>query len=457
MNWMKLRLMCWTALVGASAGSAELPQLVGDGVTDDTAAIQARLDAGTSCVYLPPPEKEYLISKTLKIGSEQELRMDRFTRIRLAPWTNAPMIENKNQKAGDRRIVITGGIWDCDNVSQRCNPGLWKLSSDPERNKPKQYPDRKYHEGRYIGIGLNFYNVEGLIVRGLTIRNPVMYATKFCRVSYFTVEDIEFDYKKWNPAKSNMDGIHLDGNCHHGRIHNIRGTTFDDQIALNANDGFCAQEEGPITDIEIDGVFAEYSHSGVRILSASKDAPVKRVTIRNLHGNFYRYAVGLTRFFHERPGRGLIDDIVIEDCFCGSAPWPNDLQPMIQSWFCHMPMIFCDNGVDIGNLTVRSFHRVEKSDPVPTICVGGGTTVASLTVRDCVQENHTDRLLIFLQNCGKIERKTIDNVVFHPVAGTAENILETEQKFWTDKGHVVDLVKKGVPVDGYYPDANPGE
>ena len=57
------------------------PPLVGDGVVDDTAAIQARLDSGMSCVYLPPPAKCYLISKTLKIGSNQELRLDRFSTV----------------------------------------------------------------------------------------------------------------------------------------------------------------------------------------------------------------------------------------------------------------------------------------------------------------------------------------------------------------------------------------
>ena len=51
-----------------------LPPLVGDGVADDTAAIQARIDSGASCVYLPPPKKCYRISKTLRIGSDTELR-----------------------------------------------------------------------------------------------------------------------------------------------------------------------------------------------------------------------------------------------------------------------------------------------------------------------------------------------------------------------------------------------
>ena len=71
------------------------PPLVGDGAADDTAAIQARLDSGKSCVYLPPPAKCYLISKTLKIGSNQELRLDRFSVVRLAPKSDCPMVENR--------------------------------------------------------------------------------------------------------------------------------------------------------------------------------------------------------------------------------------------------------------------------------------------------------------------------------------------------------------------------
>ena len=47
-RWM-LAAVC--AVCGVAFG-AELPPLAGDGVADDTAAIQARLDEGLSCVYL---------------------------------------------------------------------------------------------------------------------------------------------------------------------------------------------------------------------------------------------------------------------------------------------------------------------------------------------------------------------------------------------------------------------
>ena len=56
--------------------------LFGNGISDDTLAIQELLDSGAAEVVLPAPEKCYLISKTLKIHANQTLRMAPTTRIR---------------------------------------------------------------------------------------------------------------------------------------------------------------------------------------------------------------------------------------------------------------------------------------------------------------------------------------------------------------------------------------
>ena len=142
----------------ASGGGAALPPLAGDGATDDTAAIQARLDSGTSCVYLPPPAKCYLISKTLKIGSDQELRLDRYSVIRLAPKSDCPMIENRGYVGGsDKRIAITGGIWDMANLDQSPNPQHYG-----RLNPPRPSPMPKCHEnGFFFGMAMRFSNVGG--------------------------------------------------------------------------------------------------------------------------------------------------------------------------------------------------------------------------------------------------------------------------------------------------------
>ena len=52
-------------------------KLYGDGIHDDTPAIQEMLDSGAVLIELPPPAKNYLISKTLKIHSNQELVLSR--------------------------------------------------------------------------------------------------------------------------------------------------------------------------------------------------------------------------------------------------------------------------------------------------------------------------------------------------------------------------------------------
>ena len=284
--------------LGAVAG--ELPPLVGDGVADDTAAIQARIDTGRSCVYLPPPAKEYVISKTLLLGSGQELRLDRFTRVRLAKGSSCLMLSNRHREEGDRRVALTGGIWDFDNVNQAPNPQQAHLCKPPV----KVVMPRRYDPNFYLGILMSFRNVRDLQVRHVTFRNPGQYSCQLAGVSDFRVDDITFDFDKWHPIRLNMDGIHLDGDCHHGRITDLNGTCFDDLVAINANDGSCAPVEAPITDIEVDGIHAEYCHSAVRILSAG--AEVRRIAIRNVFGNFYTYVFkrGDTYYFTHSGGSG---------------------------------------------------------------------------------------------------------------------------------------------------------
>ena len=395
---------------------AALPPLAGDGVTDDTVAIQARLDSGTSCVYLPPPAKCYLISKTLKIGSDQELRLDRFSVIRLAPKSNCPMIENRGYVGGsDRRIALTGGIWDMANVDQSPNPQQYG-----RLNPPRPSPMPKCHEnGFFFGMAMRFSNVEGMTVRGVTVRNPTSYGIAFCKTSYFLVDDVTFDYTTWNPIPLNLDGVHFDGHCHHGKISNLRGTCFDDLVALNANDGQCAQEEGPITDVDIDGVYADYCHSAGRRLSTG--AELKRVTVRNVHGNFYTYAVGLTHFFPKRP-RGCFDDIcfdniVISDVFAAKVFSPEGIGVNSRT---NYPPIWVQGPVDVGSLTIRNLSRDERNIPVPSIRVDKAATIGRLTVRDCKVINRMEKPLAFFDVRGKVSTSTVENNAF--ISSPGENV-----------------------------------
>ena len=327
---------------------AELPPLVGDGVHDDTAAIQARLDSGATLVYLPPPKKEYLISKALLLSSNCELRLDRNTVVRLAPGSRCSMVENRHYETGDRNLAVTGGRWEYDNVLQKGNLFVAKGVNMMDATAYSRANDR--------GCVFIFDRVDGLALRGVTFCNPVTYSCQLVRVSNFVVEDIAFDFTKWNPLPINMDGIHLDGGCHHGRILNLRGNCWDDMVALNANDGCCAAYQGPITDILIDGLHATCGHSAVRMLSAP--APVERITIRNVTGRYYAYAIGFTHFFRDRPQTGMFSDITVENVKIGKGkvpedfPWPSSLE--------RFPVLFYDENIRLGRITLNDVELMAR-------------------------------------------------------------------------------------------------
>ena len=399
---MKQMLLAIAAAAVQFVWAEGLPPLVGDGVADDTAAIQARIDSGVSCVYLPPPHKEYLISRTLMLGSGQELKLDRFTRVRLAKGSSCFMLSNRNRETGDQRIALTGGIWDFDNVSQAPNPQQAHRCDPPVKVTMPDGHDPKF----YWGTLMSFKCVDDLQIRHVTFRNPCSYSCQLASVSNFRVDDITFDFDKWNPIRLNMDGIHLDGDCHHGRITDLNGTCFDDLVAINANDGQCSPKEAPITDIEVDGVHAEYCHSAVRILSAG--AEIRRVTVRNVFGNFYTYAIGLTHFFPKKP-RGTFEDIVIENVFAAKALSPEDIGVRSRVNF---PLVWVEGPVDVGNLSIRNFRRDEKTVPVASIRIDPPAVVRQLTVRDCRMNNVLGQTIPFVEQLGKVENFTCENNEF---------------------------------------------
>ena len=395
-------------------------KLYGDGVHDDSVAIQALLDRREPLVKLPPPTKFYLISKTLRIHSNQELKLDRFSVVRLAKQSNCYMLANDDFEGGNENIAISGGIWDYNNLEQNPNYQLVDRMVPPPKLPGDPYPPNSFHPDRYRGIALFFVNVKGFSMSGLTLRNPVTYGSQFAKLTYFTIEDISFDFETWNPAPNNMDGIHLDGGCHFGRIANLKGTCYDDLVALNANDGdLDTPFEGPISDIDIDGIFAENCHSAVRLLSAGDE--IKRVSIRNVYGTFYRYTIGITHFFTGRP-RGVFDDILLENFSVGKThPHPDDFNTSIVPEY---PIVFIESDTDVERLCIDKLQRDEREVAIPTILIGQNASVDCLTIRDSSCKSHLHEPLDFLVNDGHIRRLSMQNVmIYETKAGLHGNLI----------------------------------
>ena len=386
--------------------------LYGDGIHDDTDAIQELIDSGGCEVVLPAPEVYYLISRTLMLPSDFRLVLPRFARIRLADGSNCLMVQNRlprdraervasklfdfvnefSDKESSQNIEIVGGVWDFNNRGQNPNP----------------IQTKRYEPTGYSGIGMVFYRVRGLRLSALTLKDPVNFAVTLDTVSYFTVEDIVFDFNHGNPNATNMDGIHCDGNCHFGHLHNLQGACYDDLVALNADEG----TGGPITHIDVDGIYCEDCHSAARLLTVKY--PVEHIHFTNVHGTFYQYCIGITKYY-KGESAGYYDGITLDHIYASKAERiPVYGKPPTSYVY---PIIYIEKELHIKHLHIHDLHRCEYITPVETLHIGAGTTVDHLILRNITSENHTDaeRVPMWV-NKGTVKHVVADEVYEDGVA-----------------------------------------
>ena len=384
-------------------------KLYGDGIHDDHPAIQEMIDSGLCEVALPMPSCCYLISKPLVLPSNFRLVLPRFAHIRLMDGANCVMLRNRwaviAEKASEppsdsfwwfvdrlscdpsdacENIEITGGIWDFNNVGQQPNPIA-----------TKDFPTD------FNGFGMQFFNVKHFKLSNLTLKDPVNFAVTMDVVSYFTVENIVFDFNDGHPYPINMDGIHLDGNCHHGMLRKLQGNCYDDLVALNAHEGVA----GPITNIVIDGLYADYCHSAVRLLRITE--PLENIHISNVFGNYYNYCIGLTKFY---PGEieGAFDGITIENVYAAKA------EPIRKGDFMqpprrihNYPIIRIQGNTKVKNLTLRNIHRREQTLCQELIHIGENCTVDRMIAENMTMKNFTGEPMPLMQNFGSIRHLSV--------------------------------------------------
>lgn len=383
-------------------------KLYGDGIHDDTAAIQERIDSGICELQLPTPEKCYLISRPLELPSNFRLVLPRFAEIKLADQSNCVMLRNKvvysyakrlrpevydnptqahiwgyiddfSPDSSCKNIEISGGIWNFNNLNQIPNP-----------EQSKNFSVREFY-----GFGMLFYNTENLTLSNMTLKDPSQYGITLDTVSYFTIENIHFDYNKGNPFPINMDGIHLNGNCHYGFIRNLKGTCYDDLIAINAHEG----SKGPITHIEIDGLFAENCHSAARLLTVSDK--VENIHISNVYGTYFQYCIGLTKYYKGET-TGKFDNISIDHIYAAKsmppAEWPKRNPKCIDQLYSP---IWVQKDTKVGTLTIRDFHRKENALSKITIRIDEAE-IDRLILDNITTENNTGSQMPLLANYGKI-------------------------------------------------------
>jgi len=360
-------------------------KLFGDGIHDDTAAIQEMLDLYCE-VRLPVPEVRYLISKPLVLKSGRKLVLPRFAEIKLANGSNCVML--KNETEDDFAERITSKLFSFVNYYSPNHPctdievegGIWNLNNKGQN--PNPLSNGRYEPEGYSGFGFLFYNVRNFRMSGLTLKDPVNFCVTLDTVSYFSVENITFDFNEGNLYQSNMDGIHINGNCHHGHIEKLFGTCYDDTVALNAEEG----SRGPITDITIRGIYTENAYSAVRLLSASPECALRNIHISDVRGTFYHFCIAFMRCY-DTGKRGTYDGITIDNIFGGKSSRDLVKFPAVHRYRKY-GLIDLEPGSDIKNLSIRDVHRREFIDTeVPTLKIAGNNIIENLVLDSITSEN----------------------------------------------------------------------
>lgn len=376
--------------------------LYGDGLHDDTAALQELLDkAGIVTIDRPGT---YLVSKTLIIHSNTRLELSPGAKILAAPMSRCALIENEHFRGNgrDENIEIIGGTWDgnCDAM------GMDAVYEVEHRL------DNPYSPDRFMGKLLRFARVDRIVLQRMTVKDPVSYGIQIGDARGFVVRDIFFDYN-WHFGTT--DGVHINGPSCDGVIENLAGTTNDDMVSLTTYDEPHAEISlGEISNVYIHNVGGKNAYSGVRLLSG-EGYELRDVRVDGLYGSYRHHAVIISNH-NMRPGRSWIDNITLENICASKSTTPLG-EDCFRYWEQHADkngFISFGRGAICGNVVIRNVYRH--------------------------QEASTESVLFTMSSRASIERLYVENL--HQT--TAEGVTAP---IWSIRGEVGTLIEHDVMHD----------
>ena len=194
------------------------------------------------CVKVPAGD--YPIEEQITVPSDRRIEAEAKATVHHVVGYEGILVRNV---CGASNIFVKGGVW-ADNRQAR-NTG--------RDGRPVNY--RNLHGDN--STVFRFLGCRGLTVRDLTVSNAPAFSIQAGAVTNFCVENV------W-VRNGGADGIHVNGCTENVLIRNVRGSTGDDLVALNAWDWPRSTEAcGPMRNVWVDRAVAEADgYRAIRLL-----------------------------------------------------------------------------------------------------------------------------------------------------------------------------------------------
>lgn len=275
-------------------------------------------------------------------------------------------------------------------------------------------------------VCVRFVGVDNVIVENASLVASRSFHIWFMNCNRIYVNNISIDYAPgYNSATyATMDGIHINGPSSFITVNNEKVRSFDDVLALNADDvwqntdtsGICEvcgdvssydpwAAYGDITDVNVDGItFLPGCLFGVRLLSAA--SAIKRVTIKNVKGTTSLQEFILDNWSEgepAHPGPGNIEDLSLENIYgevgtnSGGYSYKNTYISM---------------GCVMKNISFTNLSRSLFTQPsYPTIDITDEAYIEGFRINGFQQTGgETTDGVPWIQNAGYVDKFVISNV-----------------------------------------------
>ena len=382
--------------------------VISGGGTDDTDILQAILNKAPVWGGLHLIMDGAALIRGLEIHSNTTIEcQNKDCGFFLMSGMNRSIVQNAHldfDTIHDKNITLLGGTYNHNGAGHEHHV---PMDPDDKGAFPVKYP-----------MGMEFYGVEYLTMKDLTVRNQKLYAMHIINWFRVTMENITIELPDIMYAQ-NQDGIHFMGPGQFLSMKNIMGSAGDDFIALTPDE---RDSVSNITDVTIDGVFLNDADQGIRLLSRGTGT-LDRVVIRNVMGTFKSCGFFCNAWYEGSGGN------------FGSITFENiDLRQANHKYAEYVNPFLFRIGGNFKSLTLRNIHHQDAGDPLTYALVEvgipfGGDTDGAKGQSFCVDNLTIDGLEVsesvdhatespYVQVFGKVGNLVIRDVQVNRESGT---------------------------------------